>query len=439
MLQKFKKYDTQSEFGKYLANTSWLLGERILRMATGLFVGIWLARYLGPEEFGMLSYALSFSALFTVMAALGLDEILVRELLKWDPNSRNKLLGTAFVLKLFGAVAVLILLFFSIFSISNDRELNIIVMLVASTVVFQSFNVVDFYFQSKVLSRYVAYANAISLFISSLLKVMFILSEAPLITFAWLVLFESVILSLGYIYFYLKVGERKNKWVFDKKTALLLLKDSWPLIISSVVITAYMKVDQVMIKSLLDAGAVGQYAAAVGLSEAWHSISFIITGSIFPSILKARKHSDKVYYDKLQNVFNLMAGLSFVIAMVMTFCSIWLVDTLYGGQYDQTASVLTIHIWSSVFVFLGAASGKWYIAESLPGLIFFRAFFGMFINVFLNLMLIPKYGIQGAAMATLISQFGAHYIFDLFSSKSRRLFYMKSKSLMLFGFFSRNE
>lgn len=416
---------------KYFKNTSWLFGEKVLRMVVGLFVGIWVARYLGPDQFGIFSYAQSFVGLFTAIATLGLDGIVVRELVK-DESRRDELIGTAFWLKLMGAFGVLLILAIAVNFTSNDSYTNTLVFIIASATIFQSFNVIDFYFQSKVLSRYVVYANVISLLLSSIVKVALILSDAPLMAFAWVVLFDSAVLAFGFVYFYLKTNkELKIKTLtFKKETALSLLKDSWPLILSGIVVSIYMKIDQVMIKEMLDSEAVGQYAAAVRLSEVWYFIPMVIASSLFPAIINAKKVSQELYYTRLQKLYDLMVWMAIAIALPMTFLSDWVVHLLYGEQYNQAGSVLMIHIWAGVFVFLGVASGKWFIAENLQMLSFSRTFYGVLTNVILNFILIPKYGVQGAAFATLSSQVVAAYIFDLFNHKTRKMFYMKTKSLL---------
>lgn len=416
---------------KYFKNTSWLFGEKILRMVVGLFVGIWVARYLGPEQFGLFSYAQSFVGLFTAIATLGLDGIVVRELVK-DETRRDDLIGTAFWLKLMGAFGVLSILAIAINFTSNDSYTNTLVFIIASATIFQSLNVIDFYFQSKVMSKYVVYANIISLFISSLVKIALILNEAPLEVFAIVIVFDSFVLACGFVYFFFKNSTFKAQDLKIKKTtAISLLKDSWPLILSGIVISIYMKIDQVMIKEMMDTEAVGQYAAAVRLSEVWYFIPTVIASSLFPAIINAKKISEKLYYERLQKLYDLMVWMAIAIALPMTFLSDWIVELLFGEQYNQAGSVLMIHIWAGIFVFLGVASGKWFVSENLQLLSFYRTFTGMIINIPLNIILIPKYGIQGAAIATLVSQVVAAYIFDLFNKKTRNLFYMKTKSLLL--------
>ena len=430
IISKLSALKNHQGFMKYFKNTSWLFGERILRMIVGVFVGVWVARHLGPERFGLFSYAQSFVGLFTIIATLGLDNILVRELVK-DQNRRDELIGTAFWLKLMGSFLVLIFLAIAINFTSNNTYTNILVFIIASATIFQSFNVIDFYFQSKTLSRYVVFANIISLLISSIVKIVLILTNAPLIAFACVILFDSFILACGYIYFYFKNSLSFLQWKFYKITAILLLKDSWPLILSGMVIAIYMKIDQIMIKEMMNSEAVGQYSAAVKLSEVWYFIPLVIASSLFPAIINAKKQSEKLYYDRFQKLYDLMVWMAIIIALPMTFLSDWIINLLYGKEYNQAGSVLMIHIWAGVFVFLGVASAKWFVSENLQILSFWRTFYGMIVNIILNIFLIPRYGIQGAAVATLASQATATYIFDFFNHKTRDMFYMKTKSLLL--------
>ena len=415
-------------FRRYFANTSWLFAEKILRLIVGLLVGVWVARYLGPERYGLFSYAQSFVGLFAVIATLGLNNILVRELVK-DESRRDILLGTAFCLKLLGAAAVILLLAATVHFTSNDGYTNALVFIVASATVFQSFNVIDLYFQSRVLSRYVVFANTISLALLSLLKIACILLRAPLTAFAFLVLLDTIVLAAGFIFFYRLNKLSVRAWSFDQNTAKSLLKDSWPLILSGMVVAVYMKIDQVMIKEMLDSEAVGQYAAAVRISEAWYFIPMVICSSLFPAILNAKKQSEELYYSRLQRLYDMMVWLAIAVALPMTFLSDDIVRILYGPAYSQAASVLMIHIWAGVFVGLGVASGKWYLTENMQTLAFWRAFWGAVANLLLNILLIPSLEIKGAAIATLVSYAAAGLFFDLFDKRTKFVFIMKLNTL----------
>ncbi|MHC4728644.1 MAG: flippase, partial [Planctomycetota bacterium] len=274
------------------------MAERIFRSVLLLVVGVYVARYLGPEQFGLLSYAMSFVALFSAIGMLGLDGIVVRELVK-DGTKRDELLGTAYFLKLMGAILVLAVLYVAAFFTSNDRFTNLLIFIIASSAVFQSFSVIDFYFQSKVLSKYVVYAQFISLIASSLIKLFLIWARAPLLYFAIVFLLDGMILATGLVIAYIRQKLNVFDWKFSPELALRLLKCSWPLVLSGVCVSIYMKIDQVMIKEILDTKAVGNYAVAVRLSEAWYFVPIAITGSLFPAIIKAKKISTQLYHDRL--------------------------------------------------------------------------------------------------------------------------------------------
>jgi len=430
MFSKIKILTEHQGFQKYFKNTSWLLGEKVLRMFVGLFVGVWVARYLGPERYGLFSYVQSFVGLFTVLSTLGLDSIVVRELVK-DDSHKEALLSTTFVLKLCAAFLTVLLLGVAVCFTSNDAFVNKMVFIVASAVFFQSFNVIDMFFQAKVLSRYVVYANTVSLCISSLLKVVCIFYQAPLIAFVWIVLFDSMVLALGLIYFY----ARFTRWnihfkVFDATVAKALLQNAWPLMLSGLVVSIYMKIDQVMIQEMLGSEAVGHYAAAVRISEAWYFIPMVIASSLFPAIVNAKQVSEELYYTRLQRLYTLMIWLAILIALPMTFLSHWVVHLLYGSQYVQAGDVLRIHIWAGVFVFLGVASSFWLVNENLQIFSTLNTLIGAFSNIGLNYFLIDSIGIQGAAWATLISYALAAYISLSFWDRTRINFICLSKSII---------
>jgi O-antigen/teichoic acid export membrane protein len=417
---------------KYAANTSWVMAEKLLRMFVGLFVGIWIARYLGPEQFGLLSYAQSFVFLFVTIATLGLDGIVVRELVK-DETKRDVLIGTAFYLKLIGAFVILPILAVAVQLTSNDSMTNLIVFVIASSAIFQSFNVIDFYFQANVLSRYVTFANTISLGLSSVIKIALIIHDAPLIAFAAMFVFEAVVLALGLVWFYkTSRGLKLIHWKFNAGVASQLLKDSWPLILSGVLVSIYMKVDQIMIKEMMDSYSVGQYAAAVKISEAWYFIPMALCNSLFPALLNARKQNEKLYYDRLQRLYTLMVWFGISVSIPVTILSPWLIDLLYGQDYYLASQVLVVHIWAGVFAFLGMAFGKYLAAENLTKKSFYRTSLGALLNIILNIILIPRYGITGAAYATLIAQLFANYLYDYMDLDLRARIRLKNRALLPF-------
>ena len=424
---KLNNIKNHQGFIRYFKNTSWLFVEKIFRIITGLFVGIWVARYLGPEQFGLFSYAQSFVALFAVIATVGLDSLLVREMTK-HPQKMNILMGTAFILKIAGALITLLLLALSIGFTSNDSYTNTLIFIIASATIFQSLNVIDYYFQSQVLSKYVVYANTIMLLISSIIKITLIVFEASLIFFVYTVVIDSIVLAVGLLYCYLKKNQYVITWQFNRLIALSLLKNSWSLIVSGVAITIFIKIDQIMIKEMLNTELVGQYAAATKLTEIWYFIPLVISASIFPAIINAKKQSMHLYHLRLQRMYALMTIIAIAIALPTSLLSDWIINLLFGAQYNEASNILSIYIWASIFVFFGTARSKWIIIENLQNIALCYLLLGCLINIVANLLLIPSMGIKGAAIATLISQISIALVLPLTHSKTRISVYMFFKS-----------
>lgn len=429
MLAKLQDLKNHQGFMKYFKNTSWLFGEKILRMVIGLFVGIWVARYLGPEQFGLFSYAISFVGLFSVIATFGLDGIVVRELVKDDSKS-NELIGTAFWLKVMGAILVLTILVFTVGFTSNDTDTNVLVFIIASATIFQSFNVVDMYFQAKVLSKFVVYANVISFLISSIIKIVLILNEAPLIYFAWVVLFDSFILALGFIYFFLKNSSTSiRSLVFKKSVATALLKDSWPLILSGGVLMIQARIDQIMIKEMIGAIEVGYYSVALRLIEVFAFFPIMLNSSLYPSIQNAKSTNAYLYQSRLLNFYRLNLLLFLVIATPIFFFSESIIILLFGVEYQSAGALLALMASRLFFTNMGVARSSFIMTENLMKFALLTMVLGTIVNIGLNYLWIPEYASKGAIFATIVSFTVTIFLVDIFYSKTRQNVLLQIKSI----------
>lgn len=424
------KINFRSEtFKRYFANTSWMFAEKIFRTLVAFFVGILIARYLGPDNYGLLNYAISFAGLFTSFANLGMDGIVVRELVK-TPDRRNEILGTVFRLRLLGSIATITLVTITAFLIKEPDFNLLLIVIIASATIFQSMGVVEQFYQSRVEAKFNVIAQSTSFFIAAILKVLLVLYNQPLLYFAIVQTLESVFLATGYYYVYKKNKFALSDWKFNRSVAVNLLRDSWPLLLSGVVIAIYMKIDQVMIKNFMETKDVGFYAAAVKLCEAWYFVPLAVSTSVFPAIVNAKQSSEKLYLSRLQKLYDFLAAISIAIAIPVTFLSGFIINILFGPEYDPASSVLTIYIWAGVATFLGVASSQYLITENLTKLSFYRTLIGMIINVILNLYLIPVYGINGAAIATLVSYSVATFSIVL-NKKTKSQLNMMIKSIFL--------
>ncbi|BCO27360.1 hypothetical protein MIZ03_2248 [Rhodoferax lithotrophicus] len=395
-----------------------MFAEQLLRMVAGLLVGIWVARYLGPTQFGVFSYSIAFAALFGSLAKLGLDSIMVRDLVR-TPELSDVYLGTAFWLKIMGSVVMLAAMVLAVRFTSNDATTNLYIFIIGSGTLFQSFEVVDFYFQSKVLSKFVSMCKLTQLFISSLIKLYLIYIKAELFLFVLVSLIDQITLGVS-LYFAYRLQNLNNFYqYFDIKIAKKLLKDSWPLILSGIIIAIYMRIDQIMIKEFLDVKEVGLYSAAARISEIWNIIPILICNSLFPSILNAKKVSLELYAARLQKLYSLLVWLAIIVALSMTYLSERVVVFLYGNAFSDASDVLMIHIWSGIFVGLATVKGKWQVSENLNHLYLYGAGISVTSNVILNYFLIPNYGIIGAAFAALMSQIISGYLINFFFKELR--------------------
>lgn len=415
---------------KIISNTAWLFADNILRMGAGLVVGAWVARYLQPEQFGRYNYAMAFVTLFGAVASLGLDQIVIRDIVR-DPSSKDKILGTAFILKLIGGVAALLLAVGVVSRLRPGDSLTLwLVGIISLSMTFRAFDVIDFWFQSQVQSKYTVWAKNVVLIVSSLVKILLIQLKAPLIAFAWIYSAEFVLVALGLIIAYKSKGYVFKAWRYSLNCAKGLLKDSWTIILSGFMIVIYMRTDQIMLGQLVGDSAVGVYSVAVRISELWYFVPMAISNSVYPSIIEARQISEKLYYERLQKLFSLMTFLSYIVAIVGSLIAGQLITLLFGKGYEAAIPILIVHIWAGIFVSLGVIRSLWTTTEGLMQFAFATTAVGGIINIILNFILIKPYGGLGSAIATVISQAFASYIAGAFFSKTRKIFILQTKSFI---------
>ncbi len=421
---------------KIVDNIGWLFFDKVLRMGVGLLVMVLVARYLGPQQYGLLNFATAFVGLFGAVAGLGLQSIVVRDIVR-DPTCREETLGTAAVLQLGGGVLAYGLILGTIFWLRPDDVLaKWLVTILGSMMLFKASEVAMYWFESQVLSKYTVWVQNGSFLVFAAVKLALIFGNAPLLAFAWATVAEAVMFALLLLVILGMHGPGLRKLKVSLARAKALLADSWALLLSGLSIAFYMKIDQIMLGQMLGDRAVGIYSAASRISEVWYFIPMMIVASVSPTILVAKKQSDALYHQRLQHLYDLMACLSIAVALPITFLAEPIVDLLFGPTYAEASTVLSIHIWGSIFVFLGLAN-IWIIAENRILMALQRSFLGMLINIFLNWLMIPIYGVCGAAIATFISQAFANYGIDVMQKASRQVFYAKTKSLNLVGLFRR--
>ncbi|WP_328755924.1 flippase [Geomonas propionica] len=418
------------ELQKVLTNTGWLFGDRLLRMGIGLFIGIWIARYLGPSGYGLISYAASMCAVFSAIAVMGLDAIVVRELVK-EPEREQEILGTVLGIRVVASFAAYFLTVVTTFILRpDDRSSQLLVAVMGWAMIFGSFDVIDLYFQSKVQSKFAVYAKNTGFIIASIVRVALIAAKAPVVAFAAANSLEYCLGAIGLWYLYRRNGEFISRWRVRLELARKLLADSWPLVLSGIVFMVYMRIDQIMLGQMSTNHELGIYASAVKIAEIWFFIPTAIVSSVFPNIVRARQTDEKEFYNRLQKLYNLLAFLGYVIAIPVTFLAGVVVYLFYGEAYAAAAPMLVLLIWSDVFANLAVARNAFLMAMNWTRVLLVMTFLGAISNIALNFFLVPKYGGVGAAAASLISYWvaghGACYLYK----PLRRTANMLSRSLL---------
>lgn len=422
---------------KIVDNIGWLFFDKILRMGVGVLVWVWIARYLGPDQFGLLNFAMAFTGLFGALAALGLQGIVVRDIVR-DPKSTNQTLGTAALLQLIAGLVTFLLIFISIAYLRPDDALSRSVVAILGTIMtLKASEIAVYWFESQVQSKYTVWVQNSVFLVFSAIKVAMIMQSAPIVAFAWAMLAEAAVGALVLLFVMGIRGPRLNQLAVNFERAKSLLRDSWPIIISSISIAVYTKIDQIMLGQMAGDEVVGIYSAAVRISEIWYFVPMGIMASVFPAILEAKKRSELEFYERLQKLFDLMVTISVFVALPMTFMAIPLIQILFGDSYAEAGVVLTIHIWAAVFVFLGVANGSWFLVENRLLLSLHRTALGAVSNIILNLILIPAFGVTGAALALVISQALASFFYDGLQKETRKIFAMKISSLNPFAVYKR--
>lgn len=388
---------------RFLPNTGWILGERMLRMLVALVVGVWVARYLGPGPYGQIQFALACVAIFGPLATLGLERILVRDLVE-QPQAAAELLGSAFLLKLAGGTVAggLALAAIAVMRPGDALARSLVVAAAAMGVV-QAADIIESWYQSQVRSHIAVTAIVIATLLTAALRVTLILVHAPLPAFAWSYFAETFLAGLALLLLYRADGGQLFRWRWSRTRARALLRNGWPLMLSSAMIMIYMRIDQVMLGQMSSPEELGAYSVAVRLVEAWYFLPLAIVASVYPSIVEARGVSEALFYERLQKLYGLMALLGYAVAVPACLLSGWVVSVLYGPAYAKAAPMLAVLVLSLVFTNLGVARSTFLTAMNWNKAYLFTVFLGAVANVVLNLALIPRYGGLGAAIASLVA------------------------------------
>lgn len=417
-------------FRKYVENAFWLIFEKGFSLFVGMVVGIYVARYLRPESYGLLNYSLSFVSIFSAFSTLGLDQIIVRELAK-GPGRRDELLGTGFILKVVGSVLLIVLMTFILVFMDHNPFTNTLIMIIAAAEIFKGFEVINYFFQSQVLSKYVVQIQLLINLSISFAKIGLVMVHAPLIWFGIIVVVGAIFNAAGFIYAYQTREGTPWTWNFRKAVAIDLLRESWPLALYGIALNIQARIDQVMLGKMMNNYEVGQYSVALKFIEIFGFIPMVLMNTFTPAVTKAKVADESLYHSRLVNLYRLMFLTFLLVALPIYLFAKDVIVFLYGAEYQAAGYLLSLFALRLFFSNMGVGKSVFIVNESLFKYSLLTVIVGATANIALNYFLIPLYGPPGAVAASMISFTVSIFLVDTLFERTRL-----NQKLMFQGVFS---
>lgn len=411
---------------KMTQNFAWLFLDKVLKMTVVMAINIWAYRYLGPENVGIWNYAIAFVTILTPLANLGIDGIVVRDIVN-NPLRKNELIGASFMVKLLGSLFMTLFAILMIyFRRPDDVQMMYYVFIIASSNVFLAFDAIDLYNQSQLKSKFTVLSKSIGYLTCAVVKIFLIVWGMSLEWFVWMQFAENAIGALFLVLWYKKSGEKISTWKLDFTTAKDLLSQSWPLILTAGMMFVQQNIDQIFLGDWVSEYELGQFSTAAKLIALFGFIPMIIQSTVAPELAKAKSHSNALFMLKMNKVYQIMFVVSVSLIAFCVFFGKWIVVLLYGQEYVQAGALMALMSIRLVFVNYGVAKALYITNFNLFRYFLLTGVVGATINIALNFYLIPIYESTGAIWASIISLLISIIIIDFFNPHTRQNF----KSMM---------
>ncbi|RXP63505.1 hypothetical protein EC396_01485 [Lutibacter sp. HS1-25] len=412
MAQLFSKQD--------LLNTKWFIAEKLTSLLVAIIIVPKIFKSIGILNIGKLKFAETFISFFTPIMFLGLSAICIREIVFY-PKRTKLILSTALYLRTASwLLALLIILTYSYLFI--DKELLMLYFVICFSYFVRIFDVFEYYFYAIKKTKYVFISKISSLFIIVVLQYYGVIQQFGIIYFASLIIFDFLIQST--IYF--GIVKTKNIFnfkdlVFSKSMAIYLLKNAFPLVISNFLILIYIVTDDFFLKYYHGDASYGYYATIYFLiiTLTW-SIGFSIINALFPSLAESYTSNLKIYYQKISLLIAYMLVLGVLIILIYHFFSNAILNTFFDESFLKINYSLKLFSWGPLMIFMGMIYEKHLITTNRIEKNVYRFVLGCISNLFFSIILIPKYAINGAIIAVLVSHFLTNIAFVFFDAKSRK-------------------
>ena len=387
---------------KVVKNASWIIGCRVIQAVLALILSMLTARFLGPSNFGVINYAASLVAFITPLMHLGITNVIVREIVD-NPDNEGEILGSAICCCSLSAVlSILGLAVFVFFANASEKETIIVCILYSILLLCQAFEITQYWFQAKLKSKYSSIIMLIAYFVTSIYKIALLILQKNVYWFAISNALDYFLIAIGLFIVYKKLGGQKLS--FSPTFAKKLLRTGKYYIISSMMVTIFAQTDKIMLKFMLDSESVGFYSAAVACAGMTSFLFSAIIDSFRPVIFENKNKDKYLYLSNLKLLYGIIIFVSLLQSIVMTLFANLIIKILYGQQYLNAIPALQVVVWYTTFSYLGSVRNVWILAENKQKYLWIINLSGALLNVILNFILIPVWGIVGAAVASLITQ-----------------------------------
>lgn len=411
-------------------NSMWQIGEKIITMIFSVFVTSIVARYLGTEDYGFVNYIISIVMLFTTFSTLGMEKITIKDIIERE-ESEERILGTSFYIRLIGGIVLIFISQITIYILDEKNMLaQLLGLIMGLCMIFRAYEVIEYYLQSQMKLKTISIIRFCSTFFVAILRILVVIFDWGIVGFTATYLFDAIIVAVLLKIWYKK--RKKLKFKFSLEYAKRILSKCWYVAISGLMVTLYMRIDQVMLGSMLDNKTEnGIYSAAVRIAEIWYFVPTAIISAFQPAIVMKKKHSEEQYEKTMQRLYDIVAIVGIGFGILITLFGDIAVQILYGDEYKGATSILKISVWAGLFATLGTARSVWLVNENLQKYSLIYTSVGCVTNIVLNYFLIPKIGARGAAIATLIAQFVTNVLALVPFKKTRKSSTMILKSIFL--------
>lgn len=409
-------------------NSMWQIGEKIISMIFSVLVTSIIARYLGAEAYGFVNYIISIVLLFTTFSTLGMEKITIKDVIEKD-EAEEKILGTSFYIRLIGGIVLIVISQITIYILDKKNMLaQLLGLIMGLCMIFRAYEVIEYYLQAQMKLKTISIIRFCASMFVVVSRILVVVFDLRIIGFTATYLLDAIIVAMLLKIWY--TNRKKLRFKFSKEYAKKILSKCWYVAISGLMVTLYMRIDQIMLGSMLDSKSEnGVYSAAVRIAEIWYFVPTAIIAAFQPIIVMKKKYSEDQYEKSMQRLYDIVSIVGISFGILITIFGDIAVNILYGDEYKGATSILQISVWAGLFATLGTARSVWLINENLQKYSLIYTSIGCVTNIILNYFLIPKIGAKGAAIATLIAQFVTNVLALMPFKKTRKSSFMIFKSI----------